>query len=785
MGTESIEITELLRSPDAGMTAMLSVRRLVHAVAEWSPDVGLDVTFASHDNHRVLLFAKYGGEQPGWDSDLAWALEHSAAVGPTRAEVPPGDSPDWGSVVEVRPTRAVKPSISGFMVPPSTDDDDDPLGPDRVDPFLRRQLTRLRTPWPMSMNDSLHSTAELLARHPELMIRFRLSAATAAETDMLATTMLRTWTGDDGELFPYLGTPIRLRALLASTTGDVPARARALARRWAVGLTVAPVPPDEAPSAWDGEVDSLYGRTEPEGVALSLLRLPATGNRPFPGMRTRHPKTKLRPLDPVPPAPPTPIRLGKAVTVTDDEVDVAVDVQDLRRHLYVEGQSGSGKSTLIAALVHELIAKGYGCTFLDPHGTTIDLILRELPADAGSNFLVRHQDAEHIPLDILTGTVEETEVVVDDFAEMVQNMYDRGNTGIVGPRWRRWFSLLAQATRAVMGDAASLVAVTEIGSDVALVKNLAEAVRPLDRMLHQTLMTEIVNNRSQEAGDMQAWCVSKLNPVIQSRYMRAILGTGYDAVDVTELMDDGRSLLVDLATPTLGTQSSRLLGALWLLKHQMAMGRRRTDRPHVIIVDEAHLFQYGSLPKLLAEGRKFGIGVVVATQHLSQLREDLQDSLESNAGSFISLGTGLKDAQRASLRLDGWPVEELVRLPSLTGAATLSRDGTRTEPFSLRVDHHDVIAALGIRDSKVSQQVALDMDSFSRRRLREPYQTHPIYDAARINAFLSSAARPSSTPRPTGANSSFIQDWLAKRAEMRAGGIPPGPVSQASVLEVE
>lgn len=46
-------------------------------------------------------------------------------------------------------------------------------------------------------------------------------------------------------------------------------------------------------------------------------------------------------------------------------------------------------------------------------------------------------------------------------------------------------------------------------------------------------------------------------------------------------------------------------------KHWLAMSAMPTSRPHLLIVDEAQLFGSGILPRMLAEARKFGLGVVI------------------------------------------------------------------------------------------------------------------------------------------------------------------------------
>ncbi|MFT4187310.1 MAG: ATP-binding protein [Aeromicrobium sp.] len=772
-----IEIKKLVRTSDSVGAAAVAVRRLVHAVAEWEPGASLDVTFATHDGRRVLVLAQYGTAQPGWEADVRWAVGGIAVLGAKSEDVPDGDTPDWSSVYELRPTRELRPDITGMAGEVASEAAAAPGGTETV-VWEASHRFRTVTPWPTPQGDDLRDTAALLSEHPGLMARFRIAPATELEIDMLGATLDRTWTGSDGDLHGYVGRPVRMRALIASQDGEVPARFRALARRWATHLSIVRVPEAEAREAWDGPADSLAGHTVPEGVARSLLRLPAAGNAAFSGFETELPALSSHPLDPVPPKPERPVRLGTATTVAGRTVEATIDARDLLRHGFIEGGSGAGKSTLISVLVRELTQLGYGVTFLDPHGTTIDAILDELP-EAGheSVRVVRHEDADRpVPLDILTGDAEEVERAVEAFSEFIQMMYDPRREGIVGPRWKRWFGLLAKAAHQALGEEASLVAVADIGSDTQRVEKLAKAIMAVDLVTAKSLLDEIVKNRSNEAAEVLAWTVSKLQPMFATRHMRAILGTGRDAVDVGACMDDGTTLLVDLASPMLGTQASRVLGALWILKHQMALGRRRhIDRPHVIVVDEAHLFQFGALPSLLAEARKFGVGVVVATQFLGQLETALAESLEANAGSMFTFRTGLPYALRSSTRLAGWPVDELVRLPDLTAAVSLSRSGTATEPFLLSVDHHGRMERRGERGTPTTDERRDAVVERSSRELWEPFASlHPStpesLDQRLTEVAQTRSARPrpgSPPPRPSAdpAAPSFLDEWLAKRKQ--------------------
>lgn len=184
----------------------------------------------------------------------------------------------------------------------------------------------------------------------------------------------------------------------------------------------------------------------------------------------------------------------------------------------------------------------------------------------------------------------------------------------------------------------------------------------------------------------------------------------------------------------------------------------------MIVVDEAHLFSYGALPQLLAQARKFRIGVVLATQHLGQLTGELADAVESNTGTFVALRSGLQSAGRASTRLGGWPVTDLVRQPALTGAAALSRSGVVSTPFLLHLDQHARVRRLQ-RAGTVGERVAASVETRS-AALAAPHRSlRPVSDRelAVLLAPTDGSSAPARSPGPVAPTPSALDEWLTKR----------------------
>lgn len=68
-------------------------------------------------------------------------------------------------------------------------------------------------------------------------------------------------------------------------------------------------------------------------------------------------------------------------------------------------------------------------------------------------------------------------------------------------------------------------------------------------------------------------------------------------------------------------------------------------RPFHVYLDEFHTFTTGSLATMLAELRKYRVGLVLAHQYLTQLDPKLRDAVLGSAGTLITFRVGAEDAE--------------------------------------------------------------------------------------------------------------------------------------------
>jgi len=80
--------------------------------------------------------------------------------------------------------------------------------------------------------------------------------------------------------------------------------------------------------------------------------------------------------------------------------------------------------------------------------------------------------------------------------------------------------------------------------------------------------------------------------------------------------------------------------------------KSRSDTPRekrvlfYLYIDEFQNFATQTFIKTLAEARKYGLSLIMAHQNLSQLPEDLQDSILTNCGIQICFRVSRNDAER-------------------------------------------------------------------------------------------------------------------------------------------
>lgn len=530
----------------------------------------------------------------------------------------------------------------------------------------------------------------------------------------------------------YLGTPVKVRMLLRMPSPPT-TRLKAILDGDINGIRLHSIGDIQEKNCRDVWEDPLSGAAVLPAMAARILMLePLIFNRDIFGVKTCEERIKPVPAEHKNSTGKRTVKIGRATDTSGASRVITIGNRDLQRHWQIIGQTGTGKSTLLVTAITDAIKDGYGLTFFDPHGTTIDNVIRSIPEESAKRVrVVRIGDDDH-PVPISMWDSEDPEVEerkISDLCQLFGDIFNpKSGEVYVGPRWERWFTTFTKAAIALFGQNASFESIITLSANRSATKRAAEMLKQKYPALSSTLLEEYCNNKSNDFNDLVNWCVSKFQRIISVSQLRKTLGAGRNALDFKTTIDSDTVTLIDLATPAIGTPAARIVGTFLLMQLWNAvMTRKKRDMTHLVFIDEAHLFQTNPLPQMLAESRKFGLGIIMAHQHCGQLSHEVMDALDANSANFTAFRLSAKDAAMAALRFDDERAASyLVKLDAFNALTTLSVDGKQTKPFTLKVSR--------VHQGKDAGRIAAGIEEKSIKELVEPYKKYRALTSEEIMA---------------------------------------------------
>jgi hypothetical protein len=319
--------------------------------------------------------------------------------------------------------------------------------------------------------------------------------------------------------------------------------------------------------------------------------------------------------------------------------------KDRRAHAYVIGKTGTGKSSLLEGMIRQDVLAGNGLAVFDPHGDLAERLDVWMPSARKSDVIYLNvpdpeQPFGFNPLERVpplkrslaaNGIVEALKKIFDD-AWGVRLEYILRNALLV----------LLEQPEATLGD------VVRLFDEKEFRKSAAE--RCTNEYVKRFWLTEFEKygrHRSEAVTPIE----NKLGSLLVDPYVSRILTVSKSTFHPREVMDSGKILIVNLAKGKIGEAPSMLFGGLLMTMLGLA-GLARADVPEVerrdffIYVDEFHSVTTVALINMLAELRKYGVGLVLANQFLEQVDSELRSAILGNIGTLIVFRVGSFDAAK-------------------------------------------------------------------------------------------------------------------------------------------
>ncbi|WP_299919344.1 type IV secretion system DNA-binding domain-containing protein [uncultured Roseobacter sp.] len=375
---------------------------------------------------------------------------------------------------------------------------------------------------------------------------------------------------------------------------------------------------------------------------------------------------------------PNQYTLGLAYRRYHAPTPFSLATKDRLQHLYIIGQTGSGKSTLLQNLAFQDAQHGTGFCLIDPHGDLAEAVHQNLTvphlywdvADPvcplGYNPLAK-VSALHRPL-VASGMIE-------TLKKQWPNAWGARMEHILR------FAVLAllEQPQADLRDIVKLL--TNKGFRRQVVDQIAdEQVRFFWRM-------EFPAMNYQGAADGVAPIANKLGAFLSQPAVRTALCEPRQPLRFRHAMDTGQILLVNLSKGRLGADITNVLGGLITSTLMLAASTRHglpetARRPFFLYVDEFPNLTTKSFAGMLSEARKYGLGLILAHQHLSQIDTDVSDAIFGNVGNLVVFRVGPKDAPFLARMLPPFSVFDLQNQPNHRANLQVMARGERLVPFS-------------------------------------------------------------------------------------------------------
>lgn len=378
--------------------------------------------------------------------------------------------------------------------------------------------------------------------------------------------------------------------------------------------------------------------------------------------------------------------LGRDIT-TQGEVELTAGAR--RQGVYVIGTTGCGKTTLLQNLAYQDMADPArpGLCVLDPHGDFIDELLLRVPSSRRDDVILfdpgsPEQYARPLGLNLLACDRSDPKQV-DRVSSTVIDTLRKLFFYSWGPRMedllRHSILTLMETPDTTLLDLLLLLASPD---------HRARYTRSLrDPLLRHFWEAQFSQYDRRMRVEVVGSSLNKIGRFLANPLIRNIVSQPHNALDMRQIMDERKILLVNLSKGDLGEDNSFLLGAVLVNLVLIAALQRREipqkqRHPFHLIVDEFQSFATESFATLQSEARKYAVDIIVAHQYRDQL-DDLNQGSTLNVANVITMRVSGKDSFDLASQFDNTPPEPDRMMEPLYQPSSQTMTGVRDSLFEI------------------------------------------------------------------------------------------------------
>ena len=356
---------------------------------------------------------------------------------------------------------------------------------------------------------------------------------------------------------------------------------------------------------------------------------------------------------------------------------------DRKRHLYIIGKSGVGKSKLQELLIRQDIAYGHGVCVIDPHGDLINDLLHFMPANRIKDVCLVDPTDTDFPVSF--NPLQNVDPVfkhqlTQSFIEMMKKQF--------GSAWSSRLEQVFRFTTLALLDYpdATMRGMISMLTDKDYRTRVVEHIE--DDMVKRFWAIEFADWSQKFDTDAIIPLVNKLGQFLSDPMLRNIFGQRETKVNIEQLMNEKKIVLINLAKDKIGEENSSFFGCMIITKIKEAgMSRAQMDSKtrteFYLYVDEFQNIVTDTFENILSEARKYGLNLTLAHQYVEQLSSKTQHAVIGNVGSMICFRVGGEDA--VTLKPEFAPIfdsKDMINLGVGEFYIKMAIDGESYDPFS-------------------------------------------------------------------------------------------------------
>jgi DNA helicase HerA-like ATPase/DNA-binding MarR family transcriptional regulator len=345
-----------------------------------------------------------------------------------------------------------------------------------------------------------------------------------------------------------------------------------------------------------------------------------------------------RPRLPLPPI----ARKGNGITIgflkqyRRGREQASIPLSDLTRHVYIIGSSGTGKTSLLVNIIAQAQEKGYCVHIIDPHGDMAYDLVECLPERLDDIIFLDplrvRFSINPFELPPYRDEYERAMLIERIIGQIVEVMKRIFGERYWGPSLNRTFqnvvrTLYLRDDRPTFEDILNVL-LGKIEDESEIFKELKQELKKIPPERFDAV-------------------INKVDPFVKNALLRMLFCNKKSSIDFNELLKPKKLVIWRLAKAEITEMNMQMIGSALITKlwFYCASRPREERNPVLLVIDEFQNFAFlETLEVMIAEARKFGIGLVLSHQHTKQLTEALLGEVLGNTATKIIFRVSGEDA---------------------------------------------------------------------------------------------------------------------------------------------